>query len=326
MRRREFLWAMLGSAALFGMHAQAQESIPTIGFLDSGAPEGMKKNLAGFYAGLADAGFLDGKNVHIEYRWARGKYNELPELAADLVRRNVSVIAATRSSAPAFAAKAATSTIPIVFQTGSDPVKEGLVASINRPGGNITGATRLTTDLTQKRLGVLSDLVPKMTTVALLTNPAGRQTAEQVAEMRTAAELRGLKLHVAMATSEAELDTAFDGIAQAKADALVIGSDNLFIDKRKHIVALTLKYRLPTMFFERDSVVDGGLMSYSASLADSFRHVGTYVGRILKGEKPAAMPVLQPTKFELIINSNAAKALGLQLPPSLLAITDEVIE
>ena len=327
MKRRDFLFGV-GGTAFFAIQwrVYAQESTPVIGFLDSGAPEGMETNLAGFHAGLAEIGFIEGKNVSIEYRWARGKYNDLPALATELVHRNVSVIAATRSSAPAFAAKAATSKIPIVFQTGSDPVREGLVASFNRPGSNVTGATRMTTDLTQKRLGILTDLVPSLTTIAILTNPAGRQTAEQVQEMQAATMARHLKLYVAKASSDSELDTAFAALSRAGAMALIIGSDNLFIDRRKHIVALTLKHSLPTIFFERDSVVDGGLMSYSASLAGSFRQVGAYVGRILKGEKPSDMPVLQPTKFDFILNLKTAKALSLTIPPLLLAAADEVIE
>jgi putative tryptophan/tyrosine transport system substrate-binding protein len=294
MRRREFITMLGGAAAAWPLTARAQQSpLPLIGFLDSGARSGMTENLAGFHRGLAEFGYVEGENVRIEYSWAQGRYEQLAALAAELVRRPVAVIAATRSSAPARAAQAATPTIPIVFQTGSDPVKDRLVASFNRPGGNVTGATRLTTDLIQKRLGVLTELVPKMMTVALLVNPAGPQTEEQVQGMLAPVQARGLKLLIAKASADAELDTAFATVIQAGADALIIGSDNLFIDRRKHIVALTIRYAIPTMFFERDSVVDGGLMTYSASLADSFRQVGAYVGRILKGEKPADLPVLR---------------------------------
>jgi putative ABC transport system substrate-binding protein len=325
MRRREFI-TLLGAVAATPFAAHAQQAMPVIGFLDSGASAGMTANLAAFHRGLAETGFTEGQNLAIEYRWAQGHYDRLPALAAELVSRPVAVIAATRSSAPARAAQAATSSIPIVFQTGSDPVRDGLVASLNRPGGNVTGATRLTTILLQKRLGLMAELVPKMTTIALLTNPAGPQTAEQLREMEEPVRARGLKLHLAKASSEAELEPAFAAIANARADALIIGSDNLFIGRRKQIVALTMRYRIPTMFFERDSVVDGGLMTYSAGLADSFRQVGVYVGRILKGAKPADLPVLQPTKFDLVLNLKAAKALGLDLPPTLLALADEVIE
>jgi len=286
----------------------------------------MTANLAGFHRGLSEAGFTEGKNVVIEYRWAENQKNRLLALAAELVRLRVAVIAATRSSAPAIAAKAATSTIPIVFQTGSDPVKDGLVASLNRPGGNVTGATRLTTELVPKRFGIIAELAPKATAIAMLVNPNGIQTALQVQEMQEVARARGLALHVEKASNDSGLDAAFAAIAQSGAAVLIEGSDPLFIDRRKHIVALTMSYKIPTIFFERDSVVDGGLMNYSADFADSFRQVGAYVGRILKGEKPADLPVLQPTKFDLIINLKTAKALGLAVPPTLLAIADEVIE
>jgi putative ABC transport system substrate-binding protein len=323
VRRRDFL---VLAAAPWSFAAGAQAAGPVVGFLDSGRRNGMDTNLAGFHRGLAEAGFVEGKNVTIEYRWAEGRYGELPALAADLLQRRVAVIAATRSSAPARAAKAATATVPIVFQTGSDPVQDGLVASLNRPGGNVTGATRLTTELIQKRLEVLSLLVPNLTRVALLVNPAGPQTDEQLAGMRGPVRERGLELHVATASSEAELDETFAGVAAAKPGALIVGSDNLFIDRRKQIVGLTMKHAIPTMFFERDSVVDGGLMSYSASLADQFRQVGAYVGRILKGESPSDLPVLLPAKFDLIINLKTARGLGLAIPPTLLAVADEVIE
>jgi putative ABC transport system substrate-binding protein len=326
MKRREFI-TLLGGAVAWPLSAHAQrQGMPVVGFLDSGRESGMAANLAAFRNGLAEGGFTEGGNVHVEYRWAEGRYDRLPVLAAEFVNRNVAVIVATRSSAPAFAAKAATSTIPIVFQTGSDPAKDGLVASINRPGGNVTGATRLTTTLIQKRLGIMSDLVPGLRVVALLTNPAGPQTEEQVREMEEPVRARGLQFHVAKAGTEAELDRAFAAMAEARVDGLVIGSDNLFIDRRKQIVALTMRHAIPTIFFERESVIDGGLMTYSASLADSFRQVGAYVGRILKGDKPADLPVLQPTKFDLIVNLKTAKALGITVPPTLMALADEVIE
>jgi len=286
----------------------------------------MAETLAAFHRGLAESGYTEGQNVAMEYRWAEGRYDRLPALAAELVARPVAVIVATRSSAPARAARAATSNIPIVFQTGSDPVKDGLVESLNRPGGNVTGATRLTTALVQKRLGVMAELVPKMATIALLTNPAGPQTTEQVAEMEAAVRARGLKLHVAKASSDGELDGAFEALVQARADALIIGSDNLFIGQRKHIVELTMRHAIPTIFFERDSVVDGGLMTYSASLAESFRQVGSYAGLILKGTRPADLPVLQPTKFDLVINLKTARRLGIVVPAMLLATADEVME
>ena len=326
MRRRQFI-TLLGGAAAWPLAARAQQlALPVVGFLDRGSAKGMEANLAGFHKGLAETGYTEGKNVAIEYRWADNHYDRLPVLAADLVRRRVAVIAATRSSAPAFAAKAATSTIPIVFQTGSDPVKDGLVASINRPGGNVTGATRLTTELVPKRLGIILELVPKATVIGYLGNPKGIQTAAQVRELEQATRERGLKLYVAYASNVKELDAAFAAIAQSGAAALIEGSDPLFIDRRQAIVDETIRHKIPTIFFERDLVVAGGLMTYAASFADSFRQVGVYVGRILKGEEPADLPVLQPTKFELIINLKTAKAIGLTIPSDLLTTADEVIE
>jgi putative ABC transport system substrate-binding protein len=329
MNRRDFITLVGGSAVPWPLAARAQQpALPVVGFLDSGSAASMAANLAGFRQGLAETGFSEDKNVAIAYRWAENHGDRLAALAAELVRLPVAVIAATRSSAPALAAKAATSAIPIVFQTGSDPVKDGLVASINRPGGNVTGATRLTTELVAKRFEIVSQLAPKATAIGMLVNPNGAQTALQLQleQMQKAAQERGLMLHVAKASSDQELDAAFAAIAQSGAAVLIEGNDPLFVDRRKHIVALTISNKIPTIFFERDSVLDGGLMTYSASIADSFRQVGTYVGRILKGDKPADLPVLQPTKFDLVINLKTARALGLAIPPTLLALADEVIE
>jgi putative tryptophan/tyrosine transport system substrate-binding protein len=326
MKRRNFI-TLLGSVAAWPLAARAQQpAIPVIGFLDSGSPVGMDANLAAFRAGLAESGYTEGKNVTIAYRWADNQNGRLPTLAAELVRLPVAVIAATRSSAPALAAKAATSTIPIVFQTGSDPVKDGLVASFNRPGGNITGASRMSLQLVPKRLDVLLQLLPSAKSIGFLVSPNGIQTTSQVQEMQQAARGRGLALHIASASSVGELDNAFAELAQAGIAALVEGQDPFFIDQRKHIVALTIANRIPTIFFEEGSVADGGLMTYDANFADSFRQVGTYVGQILKGAKPADLPVLQPTKFDLIINMKTAKSIGLTVPPTLLALADEVIE
>lgn len=316
-----------GAATVWPLAARAQNPpMPVIGLLDRGSPKGMAANLAGFHKGLDENGYVEGKNVIVEYRWGENQNGRLPVLAAELVRQSVAVIAATRSSASALAAKAATSTIPIVFQTGSDPVKDGLVASFNRPGGNITGATRLTLQLTTKRLDILLQLVPHATTIGMLINPDGIQTAVQVQEIQEAIQARGLAVHIARASSDNELDAALDDIAKSRAAALIEASDPLFIGARKHIVALTISHKIPAIFFERDSVVDGGLVTYSASLSDSFRQVGDYVGRILKGAKPADLPVLQPIKFELVINLKTARALGLTVPQSLLVTADEVIE
>jgi putative ABC transport system substrate-binding protein len=328
--RRTFI-TLLSAAAICPFAVRAQQpareaAMPVIGFLDRGSPTGMSSNIAAFARGLSESGYSEGKNVAIAYRWAENRNDRLPVLAAELVRLPVAVIAATRSSAPALAAKAATSTIPIVFQTGSDPVKDGLVESLNRPGGNVTGATRLTTELVPKRLGVLLELVPKATTIGMLINPNGVQTEIQVREMQAAARAHGLALRIAQASKDDELEAAFATLARDRVDAIVEGSDPLFIDQRKHIVALTISNKIPTMFFEYDSVTDGGLMTYAANFADSFRQVGSYVGRLLKGEKPADLPVLEPTKFDLVINLKTAKAIGVSVPPMLLALADQVIE
>jgi putative ABC transport system substrate-binding protein len=324
VQRRKFI-AAFGAAAAWPLAARAQQ-MPVIGFLDSGTRAGMDSNLAGFHRGLGEQGFTEGKNVAIEYRWAEGRYDRLPALAAELVRKQVTAIAATRSPAPGLAAKAATSTIPVVFQTGSNPVQDGLVASLNRPGGNVTGVTRQTLEMTPKRLGLIYELAPKATKIALMMNPKGLQAAAQVENIQNAAHARGWSLYVAKPTTPSELDGEFAAIARSGAAVLIQGNDPLFIDQRKHIVALSLQHKIPMIFFERESVAAGGLMSYAASFTDSFRQVGVYVGRVLKGEKPADLPVLQPTKFELVINLKTAKALGVEMPDRLIALADEVIE
>jgi putative ABC transport system substrate-binding protein len=325
MRRRGFI-TLVGGAAVWPLAARAQQSMPVIGFLDRGSPVAMAANLAAFQKGLAENGYSEGKNARIEYRWAEGKNDRLPALAAELVRLPVAVIAATRTSAPAMAAKAETSTIPIVFETGSDPVKDGLVASLNRPSGNVTGAFRVSAALIQKRLNVILELLPRAKTIGLLVNPNDNIELTQVEEMREAVGARGLALYIARVSNERELDGAFAAITQAGTDVLLEGNDTLFLDRRKEIVALTISHRIPTIFFERESVAEGGLMSYDADLADSFRQVGVYVGRILKGERPADLPVVQPTKFDLVLNLKTARAIGLEIPPALLALADEVIE
>jgi putative ABC transport system substrate-binding protein len=324
MKRREFI-TLLGGAAAWPLAARAQP-MPVIGFLDSGAPEGITVYLDAFRRGLGETGYTEGKNVAIEYRWARSRPEQLPILAADLVRRQVAVIAATRSPAPGLAAKAATSAIPIVFQSGGDPVKDGLVASLNRPGGNATGATRLSTDLIPKRLGVMTELKPGMKTVGMLWNPNGPQAAEQMREIEQATQIRSLELKVFNASTDAEFEHAFAAVAHSKTEAVIVATNPFYIDHRDRIVALALRHGVPTMFGESEAVAVGGLMSYAASLADSFRQVGVYVGRILMGEKPQDLPVLQPVKFELVINLKTAKALGLDISPTLLALADEVVE
>ena len=312
-------------AATWPMAARAQQTMPVVGYLDSGSPEGMTANLAGFHKGLAETGYTEGKNVAVEYRWARGRYDQLPGLAAELVRKPVAVFAATRGPGPARAAKSVTSTIPIVFQSGSDPVKDGLVASLNRPDGNVTGASRLSTDLIPKRLGLMTELIPQMTSIALLVNPTGPQARDQVQDMQEPA-----RAWAQAARREREhrrrIGRRLASIGQNRDDALIVANDPLFLGRREQIAALALHHKIPATFPERESVAAGGLMSYAASLADSFRQVGVYVGRILKGEKPADLPVLQPTRFDLVLNLKSAKALGLTIPNTLLALADEVIE
>jgi putative ABC transport system substrate-binding protein len=264
--------------------------------------------------------------VAIEYRWAKGQYDQLPALAADLVRRRVAVIAALATSAPGRAAKDATSTTPIVFQTGGDPVEDGLVASMNRPGGNITGASRMSVATDPKRLELLRAAVPDATAIACLVNPASPRSKSQVQQIQDSARSLGLKLQIVNASTEQELETAFAMMVQAGAAALLLATDPFMDAMREPIARLAARHALPTMAGNRSYVVAGSLMSYDASLTDSFRQAGVYVGRILKGEKPADLPVLQPTKFELVINLKTATALGIEIPPKVLALADEVIE
>jgi putative ABC transport system substrate-binding protein len=325
MKRRGFI-AALGSAAVWPLAARAQQTLPVIGLLDSGKRQSMEEELGGFHRGLAEMNFVEGRNLAIEYRWAEGNYDKLPALAAELVRKPVAVIAATRGPAPARAARAATSTIPIVFQTGSDPVGERLVASLSRPGGNVTGSTRQSIELNAKRLGLLRDLVPTARLVALLINPASPVGAINAQELQQPVQSLGMRLDVLKASTERELEAAFAAYAQSGAGALIVGNDPLYIGWRDKIAALAERHRAPAIFPERLYAAAGGLASYGASLSDSFRQVGLYVGRILKGAKPADLPVLQPVKFELVINLKTAKALGLEIPPKLLSTADEVIE
>ena len=329
MQRRKFLTLVGGAAASVSSPLAAlaqQTTMPVIGFLDSGSAAGMTEPLAAFHSGLAQAGYTEGRNFSIEYRWAQDRYEQLPALADELVRRQVAVIAATRGPGPARAAKAATSTVPIVFQSGGDPVKDGLVSSLNRPGGNVTGASRLSTDLIPKRLGLIAELVPNTKAIALLVNPAGPQAESQVREMQEPTRTLGMQLIVVNASNEGELGTTFAGIAQSGANALIIANDPLFIGRREQIAALAIHYSVPTTFAERESVVAGGLMSYAASFSDSFRQVGGLVGLILKGAKPEDLPVQQPVKFELVINLKTAKAIGVTVPLTLQASADEIIE
>ena len=326
MRRREF-FIFLGGAAAWSRTARAQQSaMPVIGFLNAQSAGSRPNQVDAFRKGLAEAGYVENKNVAIEYRWAEIQYDRLPELAADLVRRQVAVIAATGGAPSALAAKAATSTIPIVFTAGSDPVRAGLVPSLNRPGGNVTGVSFLTYALAAKRLGLLREIMRGPGTIAVLINPQGPDAAGQLKDIQSASQATGQGINIIMASTQAEIDAAFANIAQSQAKASIVGADPFFNDRRQQIVALAARYSLPAIYEVRDFVLSGGLMSYGASITDSYRQAGIYTGRILKGEKPAELPVMQAVKFEFLINLKTAKALRLELNPQLLATADEVIE
>jgi putative tryptophan/tyrosine transport system substrate-binding protein len=324
MRRRDFI-AGLG-AAVVPLAAGAQQSKgPVIGFLDFGSPE--TNNLAAFRKGLSETGYVEGRNLTIEYRFAYNERDRLPELAADLVRHRVAVIAAWSGAVVALAVKAATTTIPIVFQTGDDPVEVGLVASFNRPGGNVTGVTSMTTEIFAKRLELLHTMVPGAKRIAVLMlelNTAG--TKKLIEGVQSAAATIGVQIEVLAASTDREIDTAFASLMQKRADALLVGSYALFYDRRVQIFTLAARHAVPASYFTPGFVHEGGLMSYGASYLDMTYQGGIIVGRILKGEKPADLPVRRPTKFELVINLKTAKALGLTIPETLLATADEVIQ
>ena len=326
--RRKFLSALGGAAVTwpFAAHAQQQLAVPVIGVLYGVSAAEWTRPMAGFHLGLHETGFVEGRNVAIEYRWAEGKYDRMPAMAADLVARKVSVILVGASLPGVRAVKAATKTIPIVFTTNTDPVAAGVVASLNRPGGNATGVTGLGSELGPKRLELLHELIPVATRFAVLVNPSNPVTMQDSIQAgQTAARRLGLEIIVIKASTEHEIEAAFASAVEQRAGAL-IGNDAYFESRRDLIAVLSLRHRMPSTLGSRDSVVAGALMSYGANTADFYRQAGVYVGRILKGEKPADLPVLQPTKFELIINVRTAKALDLTVPPSMLATADEVIE
>jgi putative ABC transport system substrate-binding protein len=327
MKRRQFITLLGGAAVAWPLAARAQKSaMPVIGFLYPGSPEGEANRVADFRKGLAEAGYVEGRNVAIEFRWGRNDSIGLPELAADLVRRRVAVIATPGSSVAALAAKAATSTIPIVFSAGNDPVQAGLVAGLNRPGGNVTGFTSMAYEVIPKRLGLLHDLVPGAARFAVLVNPANTSTETTLRDVQEAAPIIGLQIHILNATTIGEIDAAFATLARERPDALFVAPDGFFTSRRVQFATLTAVNKIPATYANRDFVAAGGLMSYGADLADMNRQVGVYTGRILKGAKPADLPVVQSTKLDLAINLQTARALDIKVPPSLLAIADEVIE
>jgi len=324
--RREFITLLGGAAAAWPLAARAQQTAtPVIGFLGLNSPRPMGRLVAAFRQGLAKAGYVEGRSVAIEFRWAGSQYARLPELAAELVHRQVAVIFTGGWGGPALAAKAATSTIPVVFAYGGDPVKDGLVASLNHPGGNVTGVTAINTELASKWLSLAGDLVPQATTIAFLSRDSAYISYEdQKNQLLVAARALGRQVLILETHSERDYEMVFKALVEREAGALVVGP--FAFRNTDEILALAARYKVPTIYPRRDYVERGGLMSYAADYADTFRQAGIYTGRILKGEKPADLPVMQATKFELLINLRTAKALGLTIPPTLLAIADEVIE
>ena len=326
MRRREFI-ALLGSAAVVAwpFAGCAQQALPVVGFVNSGSAQTLTLIAAAYRKGLEEVGFVEGKNVLIESRWADGQYDRLPELIAELIKRKVTVIMAGGPPA-AQAAKTATSTIPVVFTSGDNPVQIGLVASINRPGGNVTGVHVLFTELESKKLGLLRELVPTADVVAALINHSRPIANNQTAELQAAAQKFGQRIQIIHAANEQEIEPAFASMAQSKAGALLVAADAFFNARREQIVSLASRYGIPAIYEQRSFVAAGGLMSYGTNLADGYRQAGLYTARILKGEKPADMPVVQASKFELVLNLKTAKTLGLTVPSGVLSIADEIIE
>jgi putative tryptophan/tyrosine transport system substrate-binding protein len=327
MQRRQFITLLGGAAAAWPLAAQAQQpTLPVVGFINAASAQNYTRQLAAFLKGLGENGYVDGRNVAVEYRWAKDQNDRLPAMAADLVHRQVAVIAATSTPA-ALAAKAATTTIPIIFELGSDPVQLGLVASLSRPGGNVTGVTNANMGIAPKRLQLLHELLPTARIMALLVNPAEPALAETYTkEVQAAARNFGLELHVLNATSEGDFDVAFSKLTQLRAGGLVIGGGAFFTSRTEQLAALSVRHAVPAIYYNRRFAVAGGLLSYGADSTDAYRLAGIYTGRVLKGDKPADLPVQQATKVELYINLKTAKALGLTIPNTLIGRADEVFE
>jgi putative ABC transport system substrate-binding protein len=328
MGRREFVALIGGAATVWPLAARAQQqrAMPVIGFLHQGSPEAYAKFAAAFRKGLGEAGYVDGRNVLIEYRWAHGESHRLPELVADLVNRRVTVIATLGSIAATLAAKAATTAIPIVFMSGADPVQTGVVASLNRPGGNITGVGSMNNGLAAKQLGLLHELLHRTARFVVLINPDNAQSQSVIAEVQTAASALGAQFEILTVTTNRDINPIFAAVVQKRPDGLLISPDPLFTNRLVQLATLSARHVMPTIYSLREFAEVGGLMTYGSNFSDLFRQAGNYTGRVINGEKPAELPILQPTKFEFVINLQTAAALGLEVPPTLLARADEVIE
>ena len=327
MKRREFMALMGGAAVLWPLGTRAQQpAMPVIGWLSARSPAEAASVLQAFRQGLGQVGYFEGKNVTIEYRWAEGRYDRLPALAAELVSRQVTVIAATGGEVSPLAAKAATTTIPIVCTLGGDPVETGLVASLNRPGGNLTGTTIMALEMASKRLDLARQLVPNATVIAMLINPTFPTASAEAREVQNAAHSLGIDINLLNASTESQIDVAFTNIVEQKNGALIIGTDPFLVGQRDQLVRLAARHMIPTIYFLREFVEAGGLMSYGPNIANGYRQAGVYTGLILNGANPAVLPIVRPTQFQIYLNLKTAKALGLQIPPLLLALADEVIE
>ena len=327
MRRRDFIKVIAGSAAAWPLGTQAQQSaMPVIGFMSGRAPEDSAHLVSAFRQGLTETGFVEGQTVTIEFRWAHGDYDRLPALAADLVSRKVAVLVGVGGDVSALAAKKATATIPVVFGMGDDPIKAGIVASFNRPDGNVTGFTLWTSEMESKRLGLLREMLPAVQLIGVLVNPKFPPSSHELSDLELAAKGIGQRLFVASANNDAELDSALASLGQQRVGAFLVTAAPFFDTRLERIVGFAAQNRLPAIYQFREYAVAGGLISYGPDVVESYRNAGLYVGRILKGEKPADLPVLQPTKFDFVINLKTAKALGLTVPPTLLAEAGEVIE